>query len=123
MKVQPQLVMPLACPCCGLMIPPKLTVTGYVRRSILRLVSERRDGITTHELRDLIYATDPNGGPQLKSVSANIWHLNKQLRPQGYEVSVQWRGRGAPYCLRKLDADTPRPTLVRTEHAGGVARP
>jgi hypothetical protein len=84
-----------------------LALTGYNRIRILQIVAKSSpDGITAGDLFDQVYAADPSGGPRtgIKIISILIWHANQQLRPQGYEMSVKWRGRGAPYVLRKLNA-------------------
>jgi hypothetical protein len=97
------------CPCCGRPFAPALFVSGFNRRVLLDIVARRPDGIPTAELHSLLYAADPNGGPGLKTIHALVWHANKQLRPQGYEIKTPWRGRGARYVLVKLEDDNADP--------------
>ena len=91
------------CPHCLRPYPPKLTVTGPIRRRLVDIVSNRADGITRAELISALYSDDPNGGPASDNIIAVMaYHANKQLRSQGYRINVAWRGRGARYHLTKL---------------------
>jgi hypothetical protein len=80
-------------------------VRGPVRQRIVDLVAGRPDGITRRELIDLVYASDPNGGPNNENViSVLIRRANEQLAEQGYFIAPAWRGRGARYRLFKMDS-------------------
>ena len=99
------------CPACGRPFPPELSVSGTVRRRMVDIVSRRPDGVTRDELISLVYAEDPDGGPNCPNIiSVLVYHANKQLAVQGYRIKVGWRGKGARYFLEKLnnDADSQR---------------
>ncbi len=76
---------------------------GPVRQRIVDIVANRPDGITRGELLDVVYADDPNGGPENpNTVSVLIHCANQQLAQQGYRIESAWRGRGGRYCLVKV---------------------
>lgn len=63
---------PECCPSCGRPFAPELAVTGPVRRRLVEIIANRPDGITRSELMDLLYADDPDGGPEWVN---GIWVL------------------------------------------------
>lgn len=92
------------CPKCKRPFPPQFYVTGSVRPRMVNIIANRPDGVTRHELMSLLYADDPNGGPEWDNViSVLINKANKQLAPQGYRISPAWKGHGARYRLEKID--------------------
>ena len=99
------------CPECGRPHAPKLAVSGPVRQRIVNIIANRPDGITRDQLMLAVYGNDPNGGPENPNViSVLVNHANRELRPQGYEISAR-PGRGALYRLRSI-----RPIRERKRH-------
>ena len=91
------------CPTCRRPFPPHLVVHGPVRQRIVDLIANRPDGITRGELLDLVYADDPNGGPDNpNTISVLIKHANKELAAQGFRIEPAWLGRGARYRLVRV---------------------
>jgi hypothetical protein len=83
-------------------MPPKLMVSGPIRQRLVEVIANRPNGITSSELMDLVYADDVDGGPDcVGTVAALVFHVNKQLAPQGYRI-ISRGGPGARYHLRKL---------------------
>jgi hypothetical protein len=87
------------CPTCGqpkligdLLLPP-------IKRRLLEIV-RRHPGISAEELRSLVWAEDPNGGPEnSKCLHVHVHQLNRLLAPLGLVV----RGSGSGgYQLRAL---------------------
>jgi hypothetical protein len=74
-----------------------------VRQRIVNLVADRPDGITRGELLDLVYADDPNGGPDNpNTISVLIKHANEELAAQGFRIEPAWLGPGARYRLVRV---------------------
>jgi hypothetical protein len=74
-----------------------------VRQRIVELIANRPDGIMRNEPLDLVYADDPNGGPDNpNTVSVLIKHANTELAAQGFRISPAWLGRGARYRLVRI---------------------
>jgi hypothetical protein len=91
------------CPTCHRPLAPELAVNGPVRQRLVDIVANRPDGITRAELIDIIYAADPNGGPETPNTISVLVHLaNHQLTKQGYRIEAAWRGRGGRYRLVKV---------------------
>jgi hypothetical protein len=116
-----QLNMRLRCPHCGQGIPPKLSVTGYIRPQVVNLIAQRPDGITLREVTDMVYRTDPNQPGSRKSVWLLIRLANRELKPQGYQIVPLFRGPGARWVLRKFDGD-PKREPARDQNATGLER-
>ena len=94
---------PQLCPTCRRPYPPRLVVHGPVRQRIVNLVASRPDGITRGELLDLVYADEPNGGPDNpNTISVLIKHANEELAAQGWHIAPAWLGRGARYRLLRI---------------------
>jgi hypothetical protein len=91
------------CSCCHRPFPPRLFVTGSRRRHLVDAVLAHPDGITSDRIADLIYADDPNGGPEhaRRSIWVMINFANKQLAAQGYTIKSTG-GPGATYRLLKI---------------------
>jgi hypothetical protein len=75
------------CSACGqpviatdeLILPP-------IKRRIFDAV-RRRPGINSESLRVLVWAADPDGGPENpKVLHVHVYQLNRLLAPQGLEV-------------------------------------
>jgi hypothetical protein len=91
---------PHFCPACRRPFPPLLVVHGPVRQRVVDLIANRPDGITRAELLDLVYADDPNGGPDTpNTISVLVKNANAELAALGYRIEPAWRGRGARYRL------------------------
>jgi hypothetical protein len=76
-------------------------VHGPVRQRIVNLVAARPDGITRDELIDLVYASDPNGGPENpNTISVLVKFANRDLARQGYQITATG-GPGSRYCLKR----------------------
>lgn len=110
------------CPVSGRPCPRKLLVSGPVRQRIVDVIATRPHGVTRGQLMWLVYGEDPNGGPDSPNVvCVHIWHANKELRPQGYEITAS-RGRGSLYRLVKYDTQVGLP-VPRTGGHQEVRRP
>lgn len=89
-----------SCPTCGRPYPPMLAVSGPVRQRIVDIIARHPDGITRQDLMGLVYADDPNGGPEHpRIITVLINRANRQLAGQGYVIKPTWLGRGARYRL------------------------
>jgi hypothetical protein len=94
---------PRLCPTCRRPFPPSLIVHGPVRQRVVDLIANRPDGITRGELINLVYADDPNGGPDTpNTISVLVKDANKELAAQGYCIEPAWLGRGARYRLVRI---------------------
>lgn len=91
------------CPCCKRPFPPSIAVQGRIRQRLVDLVAGRPDGITSSELMDLLYADDPNGGPENPVVvRSHVYQANKGLAQHGYTIKAHHPGSGARYKLVEL---------------------
>jgi hypothetical protein len=72
---------PPTCPCCGTrLIPQEQLSLPPVKKRIFATV-RRRPGISAEELRCVVWADDPNGGPEnLKTLHVHIHQLNRMLQ-------------------------------------------
>jgi hypothetical protein len=74
------------CPGCGRPVPRDDLDLPRIKRRIYDAVS-RHPGISAEHLRRLIWADDPNGGPEnFKLIHVHVHQLNRRLRPYGIEV-------------------------------------
>ena len=80
------------CPRCGApIVPPGITLPP-IKRRIFEAV-RRHPGIGAEELRSLVWASDPNGGPEDRKVlHVHVHQLNRRLAAHGLRV---WAGQGA----------------------------
>lgn len=91
------------CPTCGQQLPPKLVVHGTVRQRIVDILAARPHGYTSTELMGLVYADDPDGGPDDSvALRVSIYNANKELAKHGYRIKATNPGRGARYQLVSL---------------------
>jgi hypothetical protein len=68
-----------ACPCFGQRLIPPGLVLPPIKRRILDAV-QRRPGINSEALRGVIWATDPNGGPENpKVLHVHVHQLNSAV--------------------------------------------
>ena len=82
------MTMPVRCPSCGRVIASALDDLALPRlkKRLLDIVSSR-PGIDAETLRELLWADDPNGGPEDRKVlHVHISQLNNLLRPRGFQV-------------------------------------
>jgi hypothetical protein len=76
-------------------------MTGRERRKLVEILVRRPDGITRQDLADLVYADDPDGGPDNTfAICQLVYQARLRLIPQGYTI-VSNRGPGARYRLIK----------------------
>jgi len=75
------------CPCCGqLLIPQDHIVLPPTKKRILDVV-RRHPGIDAETLRGLVWADDPNGGPENpKAIHVHVHQLNRRLQLHGIRV-------------------------------------
>jgi len=104
------------CSHCGRPLAPKLAVSGPVRQRIVEVIAQHPDGIARENLIRLAYASDPNGGPcNPNTVSVLVHHANRELRPQGYEIT-SGRGRGSRYRLVQIKPVRTRRRYLHFQH-------
>jgi hypothetical protein len=84
------------CPHCQQpVLPTDLPHLPPIKRRILDAV--RRRPQTAEELRAIVWADDPDGGPEDRKVlHVHIWQLNRLLAPYGIVVRAS-KGAGALY--------------------------
>lgn len=87
------------CRHCGQLIFPKIRFGGS-RGVIYKAIRESEIPPSAKDLANIVYASDPNGGPlyAVQSIQVAIHHMNKRLRPRGLEISSHSRG----YELREI---------------------
>lgn len=85
------------CPTCqrayvtdGLQLSP-------IRRRILNVI-ERHGEVMPEILHSAIWGSDPNGGPDMKTLHMHVHYLNKVLEPYGLAIRAGTGTRG-PYRL------------------------
>jgi hypothetical protein len=91
---------PNICPTCQQVIPPEGLRLPPIKRRIYDAV-QRHPDINAEELRCLVWADDPNGGPEDRKVlHVHVSQLNHLLAPHGVMVRSQGGGyrilRSAP---------------------------
>jgi hypothetical protein len=87
---------PRICSHCGQVIPPTGLRLPKIKARILDIVKRHPD-ITAAQLRDLVWADDPNGGPECRhTIFVHVAQLNNSLRPFGVCV----RSEGGGYRIR-----------------------
>lgn len=84
------------CPACGQPRPPEGIALPKIKQRILDAV-KRCPGISAEELRDVVWADDPSGGPEDRKVlHVHVNQLNHLLAPHGIAV----RSQGGGYQIR-----------------------
>ena len=87
---------PDICSQCGQPIPPTGLRLPPIKQRIYEAV-QRHPDITAEELRCLVWADDPNGGPEDRKVlHVHVSQLNQMLAPHGIMV----RSQGGGYRIR-----------------------
>jgi len=87
---------PKICQQCGQPIAPTGLRLPPIKKRILDTV-KRRPGISAEELRSVVWAGDPNGGPEDRKVlHVHVSQLNQLLAPLGIIV----RSQGGGYRIR-----------------------
>jgi hypothetical protein len=86
------------CSRCGQPMPPTGLRLPPTKQRILELV-QRHPDISAEELRGLVWAEDPNGGPEdRKCLHVHVSQLNHLLAPLGIAV----RSQGGGYRIRSV---------------------
>jgi len=88
------------CSQCGQVIPPSglLHELPPTKRKIFELV-QRHPDISAERLRDLVWADDPNGGPECRhTIFVHVSQLNDLLASHGICV----RSEGGGYRIRQV---------------------
>jgi len=89
---------PKICPTCNQPIVPPIRALTPIKQRIFDAV-QRCPGISAEELRCLVWADDPNGGPEdRKCLHVHVSQLNSTLRPLGLQV----RSQGGGYQIRQV---------------------
>ena len=88
------------CSHCGQPIPPTGLHLPPIKQRIYDAV-QRCPDISAEELRCVVWADDPNGGPEFENVvSVHIKHMRPTLEREGVTISCA-RGPGATYRLEQ----------------------
>jgi hypothetical protein len=86
------------------MVPAELPLPP-IKRRILEAV-RRHPGISAEDLRALVWADDPNGGPENRKVlHVHVYQLNRLLIPLGIVVRAP-NGAGAGYQIRHREENS-----------------
>lgn len=97
-------VMGACCPTCARPLPVEdwtLVLTPLERR-IYGLVS-RRPEIDAEILYTALYGSDPDGGPDPKTIEMTICNMNKKIRHWGQVIQRARKGhRGQPWRLMTI---------------------
>ena len=89
---------PDICPCCRQVIAPTGLHLPPIKQRIYDVVRQR-PGISAVTLRDLVWADDPNGGPEDRKVlHVHVSQLNQLLAPYGVCV----RSEAGLYRIRNV---------------------
>jgi hypothetical protein len=89
---------PDICSYCGQVIPPKGLRLPRIKQAIFEAV-QRRPDISADQLREIVWADDPNGGPEdRKCLHVHVSQLNHLLAPLGIMV----RSQGGGYRIRSV---------------------
>ncbi len=102
------------CPCCGQSLeggaPAKalefVPLSPRKRRVIEVLAKAHPRRIPIHDLSDLVYSDDPNGGPDDAPavLRTTICHINRTLAAYGWRISGSRKGMRNGYGLMRVDA-------------------
>src|SRR6516165_7664467 len=86
------------CPACGQVVAPTGLRLPRIKAQIYEAVRQHPD-ISAEELRCLVWADDPNGGPEDRKVlHVHVSQLNHLLEPYGIMV----RSQGGGYRIRSV---------------------
>ena len=93
---------------------PEGVVFAPIQRRIFELV-QQRPGIVTERLASIVYPDHPKGGTTIvNNLRANIWHMNKTLKPHGLVV---WARGLDGYHIRKLKLAGSKASTARNPEA------
>jgi hypothetical protein len=93
------------CPTCGHPLPVEgLKLTGLKKVIYDYVQRAGAHGIDSYRLYDLVYAMDPNGGPERNCIAVTINQLNKKLKPYGQMIRSGRTGRSVPGQYRLINA-------------------
>lgn len=91
-RSDPRQITATICPQCGQPIVPAGLILPPIKARILEAV-HHRPGIGAEELRGIVWADDPNGGPEDRKVlHVHICQLNKLIAPLGIAVRARKGG-------------------------------
>lgn len=86
------------CPCCGsdMALRPPVEALAYLscgsvaKRAVEALLSIYPRTITKRQLADMVYASDPNGGPDdaENSLSVSLCIANRRLKMMGWRIGT-----------------------------------
>jgi hypothetical protein len=83
------------------------------RTHILEQAVQRQPGICAEQLREIVWQSNPDGGPEdRKAPHVHVFQLNQRLAPYGVVVRAQ-NGAGAGYRVRLLNARSRGPPLQK----------
>jgi len=89
---------PNICPQCQQVIAPTGLRLPPIKQRILEIVRSHPD-ISAEELRSLVWADDPNGGPECRhTIFVHVAQLNQLLAVHGIMV----RSQGGGYRIRSV---------------------
>lgn len=98
-----------SCPCCGAPVRVDrwelaLSSLSPLQRRIAELVA-KRPGLRPLELADLVYATDPDGGPISAEsvVVTRICQMRPRLRAHGFEIVARRGGANVGYHVLPVE--------------------
>lgn len=95
-------MVPRVCESCGQLLPPDNPFAGKPVKARIYDIVTKRPGLTRFELAALVYAEDPNGGPEsTNAISIHIHWMNIKLAKLGLCISASRRRGG--YRLLKLE--------------------
>ena len=99
---------PPCCPSCG---RPMLADDGPdltpIQQRIMAVI-ERHGEVHSEIIWDVIYGSDPNGGPDLHLIDVHIFQMNRRLKERGLAVQRKRRGRaGQPWRLVRIAESIP----------------
>jgi hypothetical protein len=67
---------------------------------------------TVQMLHEILYGTDPQGGPNISIISVFVNQINKIIRPHGREI----RATSPGYFYRLVSTDLPEPRISPNVH-------
>lgn len=98
------------CPYCGHPFAPDevaAALPGRQRRLFEIIRAAGSVGISARDILGMMYAADPNGGPNTTNIiSVFAHHANKKLKPFGLAISAR-RGQSPLWRLLKIEEGAP----------------
>lgn len=92
-----------SCPHCKRPFPPRLDVSGPIRRRLIEVLLSHPAGLAIDDLAGLVYSDHHDGGPlnARNSLWVIAYKANKELHEQGCRITST-KGRGAIYRMVKI---------------------